>query len=79
MSESTAANPTTYATIDIYESAAENIFLYSAPIPEDAIKVKGYEFNNGVDFSGLMESFKSCGFQATNLHEAMNIINEMVY
>ena len=69
---------TSYATIDIYEKAAENIFLYSAPISEDAIKVEGFDFNKGFDFHALMNSFKSTGFQATNLFEAMEIIKEMV-
>jgi len=71
-------NHSSYATVDIYASAAENIFLYSAPVSEDAVKVQGYEFNNGIDFHAMMDTFKSSGFQATNLYEAMEIIKQIV-
>lgn len=70
--------PSSYATIDIYESAAENIFLYSAPVSEDAVKVRGYDFNNGVDIHGIINSWKSSGFQATNFYDACEVIKELV-
>ena len=38
----------------------------------------GYDFNNGVDFSKLFESYKYFGFQATNLGNAIDIVKEMI-
>ncbi|MFA5174067.1 MAG: deoxyhypusine synthase [Candidatus Pacearchaeota archaeon] len=41
------------------------------------ISVKGYDFNKGVDFSKIIDSFGSVGAQATNLAKAIKIINKM--
>ena len=40
--------------------------------------VKGYDFNNGVDFSKLMASYATAGFQATNLGRAIQEVNKML-
>jgi deoxyhypusine synthase len=40
------------------------------------VTVKGYDFNDGVDFSKLIDSFGSTGFQATHLNKAIAITNE---
>jgi deoxyhypusine synthase len=42
------------------------------------VTVKGYDFNDGVDFSKLIDSFGSTGFQATHLNKAIAITNEMI-
>ncbi len=39
--------------------------------------VKGYDFNNGIDFSKILDSFETVGAQATNLSKAVEIINKM--
>lgn len=39
--------------------------------------VKGYDFNNGIDYEKILDSFSSVGAQATNLGQAIDIINEM--
>ena len=41
------------------------------------IPIKGYDFDDGVEFDKLFESFATTGFQATNLAKAIEIINEM--
>lgn len=47
---------------------------------EDAkgVKIKGYDFNEGVDFSRILDSFGSTGFQASNFSEAIKIAKEMI-
>lgn len=41
-------------------------------------KISGYDFNNGVDYSKILKSLISTGFQASNLGEAIEVVNNMV-
>ncbi|MCX6748516.1 MAG: deoxyhypusine synthase [Candidatus Pacearchaeota archaeon] len=41
------------------------------------LTIKGYDFNKGVDFSKLIDSFSSTGFQASNLSQAIELIKKM--
>jgi deoxyhypusine synthase len=42
------------------------------------VEVKGYDFNNGVDFDKLMASYLTTGYQSTNLGLAINQIQKMI-
>ncbi len=42
------------------------------------IAIKGYDFDNGVDYKRIIESFKTTGFQATQLSKAIDITNKMI-
>jgi deoxyhypusine synthase len=44
---------------------------------EENISIRGYDFNSGVDFSKLIDSFSSMGFQASQLSKAIEIVREM--
>lgn len=48
------------------------------PIPEDTPKVRGYDFNQGVDYQKLLQSFLHTGFQATHVAMAIQQIIKMV-
>lgn len=39
--------------------------------------IKGYDFNQGVDYDKLIESYATTGFQASHLAKAIEIINKM--
>ncbi len=41
------------------------------------IAIRGYNFDNGVDYDKIIDSFSSMGYQATHLAKAIEIINEM--
>ncbi|MBI2148157.1 deoxyhypusine synthase [Candidatus Woesearchaeota archaeon] len=41
------------------------------------IFIKGYDFSNGVDYSKIIESYFTTGFQATHLAKAIEIIKKM--
>jgi deoxyhypusine synthase len=56
--------------------ARKNIFRESKEL--DGIKVEGYDFNNGVDYKKIIESFYSTGYQATHLARSIEIINKMI-
>ena len=57
--------------------ATEAVLVKSEEMPEDAVKIKGYDFNQGVNFDKMMEAFKTTGFQATNIAMAIDQINAM--
>eukprot|EP00345_Euplotes_harpa_P009943 CAMPEP_0168333992 /NCGR_PEP_ID=MMETSP0213-20121227/9963_1 /TAXON_ID=151035 /ORGANISM="Euplotes harpa, Strain FSP1.4" /LENGTH=165 /DNA_ID=CAMNT_0008338473 /DNA_START=28 /DNA_END=521 /DNA_ORIENTATION=- len=43
-----------------------------------AEKVQGYDFNKGIDYEALFESYKNVGIQATSLATGIDIINKMI-
>lgn len=58
--------------------AKEAVFKRSENIPENTPIVRGYDWNQGIDYSKLLESYVNTGFQATNLGLAIREINQMV-
>lgn len=42
------------------------------------LAVKGYDFNQGIDYESLVDSFGTTGFQATHFSRAVAITNEMI-
>lgn len=40
--------------------------------------IKGYDFNNGVNYSQMFSNYKVMGFQATALGKSIEIINKMI-
>nr|KAG5693418.1 hypothetical protein BaRGS_009891 [Batillaria attramentaria] len=47
-------------------------------MPETSETVRGYDFNDGVDYHRLFRSYARTGFQATNVGKAIEEINRMV-
>jgi len=45
--------------------------------PEGLPEVHGYDFNRGVDYDQLLESYLTTGFQATHLSKAIAVIKQM--
>lgn len=56
-------------------TARKNLLRKSADVT--GIPVKGYEFNHGVDYGKLLDSFASTGFQATAFADAERVIQKM--
>ncbi|KAJ1564555.1 hypothetical protein HK096_007419, partial [Nowakowskiella sp. JEL0078] len=50
----------------------------NVPASLSANVVRGYDFNNGIDYSALLKSYISTGFQATEFGKAVNEINRML-
>jgi len=61
---------------EIEEKARKNLFRPSERIT--GIKIKGYDFNKGLDYKEIIKSFSSTGFQASSLGKAIEIINNMI-
>lgn len=58
------------------QEARKNLLRRSEEVEGE--KVGGYDFNSGVDWKKLIESYKQTGFQATNLARACEIIRNML-
>ncbi len=63
--------------MDKEEIARKNILRESSEEPE-GLKIKGYNFDNGIDYKKIIKSFSTTGFQATNLSKAIEITNKMI-
>jgi deoxyhypusine synthase len=44
----------------------------------EGIEIKGYDFNQGVNYKELISSFSSTGFQASHFSKAISITNNMI-
>ena len=62
--------------IDTEKIARENILRKSEEV--GGASIKGYDFNKGVDYEKILDSYSSMGIQASNFSEAEKIINEMI-
>jgi deoxyhypusine synthase len=56
--------------------ARENILRESEEV--EGLNIKGYDFNKGVDYEKILDSYESTGIQASNMYKAIEIINEMI-
>lgn len=62
--------------------ATEAVLMESQPVPQGTPIVRGYDFTPaaaaGVDYGALLASYRTTGFQATSLGQAMDEINRML-
>lgn len=58
--------------------AQDAVLRKSAPVPAGMLEIHGYDFNKGIDFGAIMDSYLTTGFQATNLAKAIEEINTML-
>ncbi|KAJ1948045.1 hypothetical protein EC988_005332, partial [Linderina pennispora] len=61
----------------IPDVAANAVLVESAKMPADTKVIKGYDFENGVDYNALLGSYLTTGFQASNFGRAVEIVNHM--
>ncbi|KAJ2500175.1 Deoxyhypusine synthase [Coemansia sp. RSA 1972] len=57
--------------------AAAAVLVRSEGVPDDAQLIRGYDFENGVDYNALLGTYINTGFQATSFGRAVDIINKM--
>ncbi|XP_069460210.1 deoxyhypusine synthase isoform X2 [Ambystoma mexicanum] len=58
--------------------AQEAVLKRSSPLPESTPEVHGYDFNQGLDYHALLQSFYTTGFQATHFGQAVREVNNMI-
>ncbi|MAH07028.1 deoxyhypusine synthase [Candidatus Pacearchaeota archaeon] len=57
------------------QTGRDNVMFSS--IEPTGLKIKGYDFNQPLNYEKLLDSYLTTGFQATHLAKAINIINKM--
>ncbi|KAL4387527.1 hypothetical protein GQ457_09G027440 [Hibiscus cannabinus] len=63
---------------NVVNSAHSAVFKGSDSLEGICPRIEGYDFNEGVNYSKLLKSMLSTGFQASNLGEAIEIVNDML-
>ncbi|KAK2147749.1 hypothetical protein LSH36_538g02073 [Paralvinella palmiformis] len=58
--------------------AKDAVLVQSGKLPVKPIEVKGYDFNNGLNYHELLKSFKTTGFQALHFGLAVEEITRMI-
>lgn len=58
--------------------AKEAVLLESTKLPEGTPTVQGYDWNRGLNYEALFQSYLYAGFQATNLGKAIAEVHKMV-
>ncbi|KAH3791937.1 probable deoxyhypusine synthase [Dreissena polymorpha] len=58
--------------------ATDAVLVKSEAIAEGTPIVKGYDFNEGLDYHRLLQSYMTTGFQAQNFGKAVEEINRMI-
>ena len=58
------------------KTARESVFKKSEEFK--GLSIKGYDFNGGVNYEKLLDSFSSMGLQASNMSKSIEIINKMI-
>ena len=64
-------------TTNLPSLLVESVLKKSSLQPETAT-VKGYDFNQGIDYAEIIKSYATTGFQATCLSKSIDIINKML-
>ncbi|XP_010543758.1 PREDICTED: deoxyhypusine synthase isoform X1 [Tarenaya hassleriana] len=59
-------------------SVHSTVFKQSESLEGKCIKIEGYDFNQGVNYPKLIRSMLTTGFQASNLGEAIDVVNQML-
>lgn len=62
----------------VIEDARSAVFKKSESLEGSCAKIHGYDFNHGIDYSKLLKSMVSTGFQASNFGDAIDTVNQMV-
>lgn len=63
---------------ELLKKMNDAVNMVSLPAPDDAVEIRGYDFNNGINYEAMFKSFISTGFQATALAQAIDTINAMI-
>ncbi|RLN98098.1 hypothetical protein BBJ28_00005917 [Nothophytophthora sp. Chile5] len=61
----------------IPQVAQDAVLVRSEDLEGKSAHVRGYDFNNGVDYEAIMKAYVTMGYQGTNLGEAIEEIKRM--
>lgn len=55
--------------------AEASVLRKSTSMPLDSTVIKGYDFNDGIDYDNLLNFYISTGFQASHFAQAVQVIS----
>lgn len=64
--------------IDLNDASNKRLEKQPNPLSLNLPTVKGYDLNEGVNYSKIFSTYWRTGFQATNLGNAINRVNDMI-
>ncbi|VDO46336.1 unnamed protein product [Onchocerca flexuosa] len=53
--------------------AEMSVLKKSSPLPTDSITIKGYDFNEGINYDNLLDCYMYTGFQASHFAQAVQV------
>nr|DAD32577.1 TPA_asm: hypothetical protein HUJ06_011428 [Nelumbo nucifera] len=62
----------------LMESVRSIVLKESETLEGACQQIRGYDFSRGLDYAELLKSMVSTGFQASNLGDAIEVVNQMV-
>ncbi|XP_023769808.1 deoxyhypusine synthase [Lactuca sativa] len=62
----------------VIENLRSVVFKESESLEGSCAKIQGYDFNTGINYSQILKSLISTGFQASNLGDAIETVNQML-
>ncbi|XP_010267038.1 PREDICTED: deoxyhypusine synthase [Nelumbo nucifera] len=62
----------------LMDSVRSIVFKESETLEGTCPQIRGYDFNRGLDYAELLKSMASTGFQASNLGDAIEVVNQML-
>ncbi|TKY44531.1 Deoxyhypusine synthase [Spatholobus suberectus] len=63
---------------DVLALTHSTVFKESESLDGKCVKIEGYDFNRGVNYPLLLSSMLTTGFQASNLGDAIQVVNQML-
>ncbi|XP_015889177.2 deoxyhypusine synthase isoform X1 [Ziziphus jujuba] len=63
---------------EVFSAVHSTVFKDSENLEGKCSQIQGYDFNQGLDYSRLLNSMISTGFQASNLGDAIQVVNQML-
>ncbi|KAL5768676.1 hypothetical protein ACOSP7_015220 [Xanthoceras sorbifolium] len=63
---------------NLIDSVHSTVFIESESLEGKCVKIEGYDFNQGLNYSQLFKSMLSTGFQASNFGDAIQVVNHML-
>ncbi|KAG5022479.1 hypothetical protein JHK85_018821 [Glycine max] len=63
---------------EVLASVHSTVFKESESLDGKCVKIEGYDFNRGVNYPLLLSSMVTTGFQASNLGDAIQVVNQML-
>jgi len=64
--------------MSLYTAANDRLDAFVGPTSLDRPEVKGYDLNQGLNYTKMWQTLSNTGFQATNLGKAIDRVNQMI-